>query len=100
MRHRKRYPRAEVPPHRYTASPQLRQAVDKTGRRLDWIASQLGMSRSHISHIVAGRRTISEADARVIVALIGGEFGVLFKLSDGSDSLSSDSDRLALVQIA
>lgn len=98
MRQQQRYPRKEGSPHRYTANANLRDAVTRTGRRLNWIAAQLGVSRSHLSHILAGRRTISEADARVLVALIGGEFSVLFELSDDGISLSLRSRDLVGVE--
>lgn len=65
---------------RFRATPELRRAIQRQGRRLDWVAEKLGVSRTLVSRVVSGERTISEADARVIVALIDGDFGMLFEL--------------------
>lgn len=72
---------------RLMATPRLRAHIDAQGRRLDWIASRLGWSKSHVSKVVAGQRCITVADARVIVALVDGDLAVLFELSSGSYSL-------------
>jgi transcriptional regulator with XRE-family HTH domain len=71
------------------ARPQLREQVESQGRRYDWIADRLGVSKSFISKVVSGTRPISEADARVFAALINGDFRVLFDLPEERDSLPS-----------
>jgi hypothetical protein len=82
---------AETLTSRVVATPELKARIEAQGRRLDWIAARLGMSKSFVSKVVAGQSSIAVADARVIVALIDGNFGVLFNLPDGSDELSDDS---------
>ncbi len=44
-----------------------------------WMASQIGVSKSHMSHMLAGRKTLSEFDARIVAAILGGDFFVLFQ---------------------
>lgn len=72
---------------RYTARAALRRQIRLQGRRVDWLAEQLGVSKSFLSNVIAGRRSISEADARVLVALVGGDFRVLFELPRGTKTL-------------
>jgi hypothetical protein len=76
---------------RYNATPELRPAILADGRRFDWLAQQVGVSKSFLSKVVAGRKTISESDARVLAALLGGRFAVLFELPPGANSLPSEA---------
>jgi cyanate lyase len=76
---------------RVVATPELRARIEVQGRRLDWIADKLGVSKSFMSKVVAGQSSIAMANARVIVALLDGDIDVLFDLPDGSDSVSDDS---------
>lgn len=85
MRQKIRIQRSEI---RLVATEHLREQIAIEGRRLIWLANHLNISKSHLSHIVAGRRTISENHARVLVALIGGDIGVLFELPNGSNGVS------------
>lgn len=73
---------------RFRATPELRTAIERQGRRFDWLADKLGVSSAFVSRIVSGKRTISEADARVITALIDGDFGMLFELPDDTENES------------
>lgn len=43
-----------------------------------WLAGRLGVSRSHVTHVVAGRRTLDRATAERAAALLGVEFGEVF----------------------
>lgn len=36
----------------------LAEVLQETGRRKDWFAGQLGVTPSHLSHILAGRRPL------------------------------------------
>jgi len=46
---------------------------------MNWMADQLGMSKSQMSRIVAGSRTVAEPDARALAMLVGGDFFSLFE---------------------
>ncbi len=41
----------------------VRRLIETQGRRLDWVAERVGISPSHLSNILAGRRQISAAQA-------------------------------------
>lgn len=83
---------------RFRATPELRGAIKRQGRQLSWVAERLGVSNAFVSRIVSGERTISEADARVIVALIDGDFGVLFELPDDTEiaAIGNTSSRITV----
>jgi hypothetical protein len=72
-------------PRRLRAKPELRQEIKRQGRHLGWLAQHLGVSTSFMSRVVAGERTIPEPAARLLVALIGGDLGMLFELPDGKE---------------
>jgi len=76
---------------RYIATPFLRQQIVDQGRRADWLAQQAGLSKSFLSKVMAGQKTISEVDARVLTALLHADFGVLFEVPMSADiALSSN----------
>jgi hypothetical protein len=78
---------------RRQATPQLRAEIARQGRRLDWIAGRLGVSKSFISKVVSGQATIAEPDARVIAALVGGDLDALFALPGQEGEIAAETHR-------
>lgn len=70
---------------RYHLKPLVRVKLKEQGRKSSWLASQIGVSKSHLSHMLAGRKTIGAIDARVVAAILGGDFFLLFELPDGNE---------------
>ena len=70
---------------RYFATDELRLQIDRQGRRSDWLAQQLGVSKGFFSKVVSRQKSISEADARVLTALLSGDFGVLFEFPESAE---------------
>lgn len=75
---------------RYRATEVLGETIAAQGRKASWIAERAGISKFLMSHLVAGRRTVDAAVAEKIQELLGAPFFVLFELSDGNDSVSSE----------
>ena len=44
----------------------LRRAITAQGRRLDWLAERLGISKGHLTRILSGERRLQDAQAKVI----------------------------------
>ena len=59
----------------------LAQVIDAQGRRRNWLAHEVGVSRSFITHIAAGRRTVDEPTALRIAATLQVPLFLLFDLS-------------------
>lgn len=57
----------------------------------NWVAARVGISRSYMSHIVAGRRIVSAELASKIADTLNVPFFVAFELSDGDDSVSVEA---------
>lgn len=66
----------------------LADVLAEQGRRQDWLAQQIGVSKPMMSYIISGRRTVSEPVARQISALLGVPFGMHFELSSERQTLS------------
>ena len=60
--------------------------MQQQGRMAMWFADQLGVSRSFFSHVLAGRKSLSETDARLVAAVLGTDLALLFDVSDGAQS--------------
>lgn len=75
---------------RYSATPVVRQVIDEQGRRQTWLADHLGVDQSLVSRILAGRRTVSEPDARLVSNILGAPFSLLWKLAGTSESCKTD----------
>lgn len=73
---------------RYRAT-NLETVMTQQGRRGVWLAEQLGISRSRMTHIVKGRRMIDQDRAIRTAALLGVPFSLLFVLSDDGGSPSN-----------
>ena len=72
--------RARHGPTRYIATDHLRDAIqDYQGSQRD-IARRLGMSEALMSLIISGKRNVAEPDARLIAAIINGDFSAMFAL--------------------
>lgn len=70
---------------RVLARSDLQQAIAGQGRRLDWLAARIDVSRSFLSRVVAGERTIAASDARVLAALLNSDIAVLFEIPSGTE---------------
>lgn len=66
---------------RYTATPELRLTIRRQGRLLSWMADQIGVSQGHFAHVLNGRRTISDDDARLLTTILGADFSALWNVS-------------------
>lgn len=67
---------------RYTA-PKLRAILNAQGRRQDWLAAQVGISGALLNRAMGETRTIDEATALRIAAVLGVPFFVAFDFPKG-----------------
>ena len=84
--------RMEATP-RYRASENLVQTLREQGRRQTWVGDLIGRERSFVTHLIKGRRTISERDAETIARSLGVPFFLLF---DCADALDTSAERQAV----
>lgn len=69
----------------------LDRELSNQGRRKDWLAEQVGVHPSIISHLLAGRRTADSRLARAIAdALNVDDIFLLFELPDGNKNVTSE----------
>jgi plasmid maintenance system antidote protein VapI len=81
---------------RYRATAELRNRIAEQGRQQIWLAEQIGMSKSQLTHVVKQRRTISEVQARILAGILGARLGLLFELPDGTNpSVNEQSEAAA-----
>lgn len=66
------------------ARPELRESIDKQGRRNDWLAGMIGVSKAQFSHILAGRRDIDVETASRLAAILGLPLFFLFELPESN----------------
>lgn len=71
---------------RYRATG-LSEVIAAQGRTREWIAAQGRVHPSLVTHLLAGRRTISEEVADRIANGLGVPLFLLFELSDGRISM-------------
>lgn len=69
------------------------------GRMVDWLARQVGVHPSLISHAIAGRRTVGEATANRVAMVLGVPLFFAFELTDGSKSVP-DSQSVLVGEVA
>lgn len=72
---------------RYTAT-NLADTLDSKGLKQTWIARQLGISKSLMSKVAAGDRTVDAETGTRIAELVGVPFFLLFELRKRSDEQS------------
>jgi transcriptional regulator with XRE-family HTH domain len=72
---------------RYTAA-RLGSVLAAQGRSQRWVARQVGVSESLLSHAQAGRRSLDRALAERVAVVLGVPFAMLF------DSLHRDDSTL------
>ncbi len=77
---------------RYLAHHNLDHVIRSQGRTKQWIADQIGISRSHFSHVVARRRTIGDAEAEQVARTLNVPLFLLFELAEAS-ILLADTER-------
>ena len=49
----------------------IEDLVETQGRRWDWLAERTGLTPDHLTHIVAGRRPMTQERAERIAAALG-----------------------------
>lgn len=64
-------------------------ALDRKLLRRDWLANEIGVHHSLVTHIISGRRTVDVERASKIAAALALPFGELFELSSETESVSS-----------
>lgn len=69
-------------------APGLKEVLRSQGRSARWVAQQVGISETLISHAIYGRKTVTHDTARRIAEVLGVRFGLLFELPDGSEVLT------------
>lgn len=75
---------------RYQATPLVAAVIEEQGRRKTWMAEQIQVTNSQVSHVLAGRRTVVESDARIWANILGVPFGALWKLAKTSKKLRTE----------
>lgn len=68
----------------------LAATLSRQGRRRDWLAEQVGVHPSFITHIAAGRRTVDESVAKAIAEALEESIFLLFELLDSNVSLTEE----------
>ncbi len=76
--------------NRYRATG-LASAIETQGRRREWVAARAGVHPSHITHVLAGRRNVSEGVAERIAVALGVPLFFAFELTDGSVLLTQEA---------
>lgn len=71
---------------RYTGT-KIGDVLKVQGRRQDWLADQVGLSRSALNMAMKGSRTINAEYATQIAAVLGVPFFMLFESPVGSTEL-------------
>ena len=79
-------------PPRYNGS-RLADLLAAQGRRQDWLAHQAGVSRSLVSRLISGQRTVDEATARRIAAALQVPLFLAFDLPIGDETLQKGISR-------
>jgi transcriptional regulator with XRE-family HTH domain len=77
---------------RYEATDAFEAVLEKQGRKRRWLADQVGVSESLISHVLAGRHTVDRGQGERIAATLGVPFFVLFALRERSDNNPSPEE--------
>jgi hypothetical protein len=70
---------------RYFATHQLRTRILEQGRSFRWVAQQIELSDSHFNRVLSGERWVTEANARMVAAILGTDFDVLWKVPTGTE---------------
>jgi hypothetical protein len=67
-----------IAPARYTATD-LGAVIQRQGRKVTWLAEQVGVSHALISLIAAGRRSASARDAEAIARVLNVDMDDIFR---------------------
>lgn len=70
----------------------LDEVLMAQGRKQRWLAGQIGVSEGHLSHVIRGKRSVNEQVGRRIAELVQVPFPLLFRFTDGNDSLSREEE--------
>jgi DNA-binding Xre family transcriptional regulator len=74
---------------RYMAT-NLVKVLRERGRRSDWVAAQVGIHPSMLSHVARGRRPIDADRAEAIARVLDVPIVEIFALADASVSLAEE----------
>lgn len=80
--------------NRYHAT-NLGSVLTAQGRRYDWLADQIGVHKSLVTHLLKGRRTVDLETATKIADILQTPLFLLFELSNDSKSVSTESEETA-----
>lgn len=80
---------------RYIATPELKPTIRRQGRMLTWVADQIGVSKGHFAHVLAGHRSVSADDAMLIAAILGADFSSLWNVSTGTEKAPRQTETAA-----
>ncbi len=78
-------------PTRHYFAPTVEQIIDTRGLKRAWIAQRLGVSPGHLTHMLRGRRTVSDTNAQVVADLLGVPVFILLSEFAGRDDCVSRS---------
>ena len=71
---------------RFFAQPLVKDTIVEQGRVAAWIARQIGITKFQMSHVLAGRRPLSEEQARLVAVVLAKPMDTLFRCSDEHES--------------
>jgi transcriptional regulator with XRE-family HTH domain len=71
-------------PGRFTGT-RIRSVLEFQGRRQDWLADQVGISRATLNLAIKGERTLGADAAEKIATALGVPFVLLFESPIGDD---------------
>lgn len=80
---------------RYFATDRVKEEIVSQGRRFDWIADQVGVSKSHLTRVLSGERHVDEFTARLIAVLLGRDFSLLWEVADSIEKVTESKESVA-----
>ena len=78
---------------RLHATEELARAIKRQGRLQTWIAALIGRDKSYVTHVLKGRLTVSETDAKLISAALGhgDDIFFLFEFADAASNAAQEA---------
>lgn len=76
---------------RLIAKPELTTTVRQQGRLQTWMAALIGRDKMYITHMMKGRRPITDADARILAAALGRDVRDLFDSADATEHVAKET---------
>lgn len=81
--------------HPRFSGEKLEAILSAQGRRRDWLAAQAGVDKSLITHLIAGRRTVTLEVAERISRALQVPFFVAFEFPNEAIITSDEAPKLA-----